>query len=150
MAPMPWTACRPAGRLRVSELMSMEEVKLPGVLPDMAGLVELILARGSLTVVTIPAGSSRPRDSIFAAISEAAELEGRLMSLTGPWEKKRGEELSRVDEAKEGGGSVAEAGISNRRGGEAPVRAFLTGAWSMARPAASSCLGGRLWRRQGL
>lgn len=43
------------------------------------------------------------------------------MSLEGAWEKKRGEVPSRADEAEEGGG------ISRPLGGEAPIRAFLTG-----------------------
>lgn len=107
--------------------MSTDELKLPGVLPDMAGLAELTLARGRFTVVT---ASEELRDSMVAAISEAVELGGRLRCLEGACEKKSGEkEPSRVcREADDGGGAFADGGISNLLGGDAPVRAFLMGA----------------------
>jgi hypothetical protein len=70
---------------------SIEEPQLPGVLSDLPGLIELTLARGSLSVVTPPAGSSRIRESIDTAGSPAGKAVGRLTCLEGVWEKKRGE-----------------------------------------------------------
>lgn len=104
----------------------MDDPQLPGVLSDLPWLMELTLARGSFRVVTAPAGSSLMRASMLVATSEDGKLPGRLRCLAGVWEKKRGEcEPSRCSLGF--GGCSAEAGISTFRGGDAPVRGFLTG-----------------------
>lgn len=69
--------------------MSKEELRLPGVLPDLAGLTELTLARGSFRVVTDATGSSCTRGSIVAPTSVAVKVEGRLACFE--LEKKRGD-----------------------------------------------------------
>lgn len=70
---------------------SDEDAQLPGVLPDLAGLVELTLARGNLRVVTVPAGSSRIRESMVAVRSVVGKAKGREIGLEAEWEKKRGD-----------------------------------------------------------
>jgi hypothetical protein len=111
--------------------MSNDEFRLPGVLPDLAGLGELTLARGILRVVTAPVGVSWCiRASIEAAASVEWKLGGREICLgTGLFEKNRG------DPGPSGGDWPAAAakapwpavGKSAILGGEAPVLGFLLG-----------------------
>ena len=122
--------------LRDGADMSMDEPQLPGVLPDLAGLAELTLARGSFKVVTDPAGSC-PRDNMLAAVSAVAKLGGRASCLVAELEKKRGDRAPSPRRLLEDAGTTAgrfPEGNSTLRGGEAPVRAFLTGEVSMALP----------------
>jgi hypothetical protein len=89
-----------------------------------------MLARGSLSVVTVPSGSSRIRESMLEEGSETAKLGGRTRCLADEaLEKKRGERAVPSDrERLDVGFAVvgAGAGMSSRLGGEEPVRAFLT------------------------
>lgn len=121
-----------ASGVSAGAVVSMEEPQLPGVLPDLAGLGELILARGNFNVVTEPDGSSRMRARMDGAGSEAGKFGGRVIfRAEEECEKKRGdagpsgcegpaEDMLRVD-----------LGMSLILGGDAPVRGFFTGDGSM-------------------
>lgn len=98
MTSIPLSPCRPgtserASGVRAGADMSNDEFRLPSVLPDLAGLGELTLARGILRVVTAPVGVSWCiRASIEAAASVEWKLGGRETCLdTGLFEKKRGD-----------------------------------------------------------
>lgn len=105
--------------------VSMEDPQLPGVLPDLGGLVALMLARGSLSVVTVSDESSRIRDNMLAVESGVEKLGGRAMCFELVLEKKRG------DFAGSRGVLLDALGISSRPGGDAPVRGFFTDEESM-------------------
>lgn len=118
--------------------MSIEDARLPGVLPESAGLTVLTLALGSLRVVTDSCESSPMGASMPAARSDVESTEGRLVWRTGEFEKNSGEnKVSRMARTEAlVRGAAADAGISNFLGGEVPVRAFLDGAGVMSE---SSC-----------
>jgi hypothetical protein len=89
-----------------------------------------MLARGSFSVVTVPSGSSRMRDSMLEEGSETAKLGGRTRCLADEaLEKKRGDWAAPSDRERlvDVGFAVEGADMSRRLGGEEPVRAFLTG-----------------------
>lgn len=105
----------------------MDEPQLPGVLLDLGGLVALTLARGNLSVVTDSAGSSRIRASMLAAASGVEKLAGRVMCFEMLLEKNRGDLApSRCDLPMDPEPEPDAAGISNRLGGDLPVRGFFT------------------------
>jgi hypothetical protein len=110
--------------------LSDDDAQLPGVLPDLAGLVELTLARGSLSVVTESAGSSRMRESMVAATSVVGKPNGLDICFEAECEKNSGDgELALAAPAitaLEGTG-----GMLTLRGGDAPVRGFFMGDLSM-------------------
>jgi hypothetical protein len=110
---------------------SIEDAQLPGVLPDLAGLGELTLARGSLRVVTAPDELSRTLASKDAEASDGGKPANLLICFAeAECEKKRG------DVGPSGGKPVEEGRLprdmcSDLREGDAPVRGFLTGDGSM-------------------
>lgn len=132
---MLWISCKFGDAIRSSGLkagadMSTDEPRLGGVLPDMADVTGLTFAWGSFTVVTALDGSSLVLESILA-LTSGDEPVGRPSRLDGVCEKKRGENgPSRFVVGT--AGRDAAGGISNRLGGEAPVRGFLKDAGSIA------------------
>lgn len=110
--------------------MSIEETKLPGVLPEIAEFTGLTAACGSFTVVTPLDGSSPAPDSILV-VTPGDEPVGLPGCLEGVWEKNSGDE-GPSQRAEDAGGQVAAGGISNLRGGEDPVLGFLKYVGSMA------------------
>lgn len=147
MTSAPLSPCNPGTDERVSGVSegadaSKEELQL-GVLPDLAGLGELTLARGNLRVVTVPEGSSRMRASIDAVESAVWKLGGRAINLlVAEWEKKRGDAgPSGCCWAVKGGPTLkVEVGIFSILEGDFPVRGFLMGDGSMM-PSVNVCLG---------
>lgn len=153
--PIERSTCKLPGIAMLSGLveepdMSTDEARLPGVLPESAGLTVLTLVLASLRVVTASRESSPIGDSIPAARSEVESAEGRLVCRMGELEKKSGEKTDSRMARTEAlvSGAVAAEGISNLLGGDAPVRGFLDGPEAMMGSSMTS-RGGRFPSRYG-
>lgn len=130
---IPLSACSPgtserASGVRAGADMSIDEPQLPGVLPDLAGLGVLTLARGILSVVTAPEGSCCMRARIDVAGSAWRRLGARDIGFDVELFEKNNGEVG----PSSGGWPVAaakapspEVGRSVILGGETPLRRFL-------------------------
>ncbi|EEY21112.1 predicted protein [Verticillium alfalfae VaMs.102] len=105
-----------------------DQLPLPDVLPERAGLAELTWPRGSLTVRT--SFSSRRRARSAAAASVGGRNGARLDMGLGEFEKNKGEVTPSLFSSARAAAAVGVLGTPERsmaRGGSRRVRGFFSG-----------------------